>query len=93
MDDQGLNGSDYMDGYAGLSYVLPLGDRDEPVAVVAAPPEKTCADLDDDGDGINNCNDKCPGSAAGTAVGTDGCPVAAPEPTPEPMPEPKPFRG
>jgi len=42
---------------------------------VAAPPEKTCSDLDDDGDGVNNCNDKCPGSEAGQAIGPDGCPV------------------
>jgi hypothetical protein len=46
--------------------------------------------LDDDGDGVNNCNDKCPGTQAGTAIGPDGCPVPPPEPTPEP---PKPFRG
>ena len=52
-------------------------------------PQKTCADLDDDGDGINNCNDKCPGSMAGQAIGPDGCPV----PEPEPVMEPKPFRG
>ena len=38
-------------------------------------PQKTCADLDDDGDGVNNCNDKCPGSEAGQAIGPDGCPV------------------
>src|SRR5688572_24281319 len=41
----------------------------EPVPVVV----KTCADLDDDGDGVNNCNDKCPGSQAGQAIGPDGC--------------------
>jgi outer membrane autotransporter protein len=64
-----------------------------PTVVVAAPaaPAKTCADLDDDGDGVNNCMDKCPTSTAGQAVGPDGCPVPAPEP--EPVPEPKPFRG
>jgi len=56
---------------------------------VAPPPAKTCADLDDDAHGINNCNDTCPGSAAGTQVGADGCPV----PPPAPVMEPKPFRG
>ena len=44
----------------------------EPAPVVV---QKTCADLDDDGDGVNNCNDKCPGSEAGQAIGPDGCPV------------------
>jgi OOP family OmpA-OmpF porin len=84
----------FTDTYVGLSYVLPLGARTERVQVVetvAAAPVKTCADLDDDGDGVNNCDDKCPGSAAGTAVGADGCPVPVVEP--EPVMEPKPFRG
>ena len=54
--------------------MFPIGD----LAVAAPPPPppaKTCADLDDDGDGVNNCNDKCPGSQAGQAIGPDGCPV------------------
>jgi OOP family OmpA-OmpF porin len=42
---------------------------------VAAAPAPTCADKDDDGDGVNNCDDKCPGSQAGQAIGPDGCPV------------------
>ena len=57
--------------------------------VVAPPPAKTCVDLDDDGDGVNNCDDRCPGSTVGQAVAADGCPV----PAPEPVVEPKPFRG
>jgi hypothetical protein len=61
-----------------------------PVAVVEAAPAKTCADLDDDGDGVNNCNDKCMASPAGQAVAADGCPVPAVEP--EPVMEPKPYR-
>ena len=61
-----------------------------PEPVVAVAPAKTCADLDDDGDGVNNCNDKCPASPAGQAVGADGCAVPAAEP--EPVVEPKPFR-
>jgi OOP family OmpA-OmpF porin len=83
----------YLDGYVGVSYVLPLGSRAAPVAVVEAPPQKTCADLDDDADGVNNCDDKCPGTVAGTGVGADGCPMPAPQPEPEPVPEAKPFRG
>jgi OOP family OmpA-OmpF porin len=90
-DDQGDNG--FIDAYAGLSFLLPLGSRAEPVAPVAPAPAKTCADLDDDGDGVNNCDDKCPGSASGQAMGSDGCPVPAPAPEPEPEPAPKPFRG
>jgi len=30
---------------------------------------------DDDGDGINDANDKCPKTPAGTRVGADGCPL------------------
>jgi OOP family OmpA-OmpF porin len=91
MDDEGVSGDYYTDGYLGVSFLFPIGPEAVPVAEVVAPPQKTCADLDDDGDGVNNCDDKCPGSPAGTAVGADGCPVPAPEP--EPVPEPKPFRG
>jgi len=91
-DEDNDDTDSFMDAYVGLSFVLPLGSRAEPVAVVAAPPAKTCADLDDDSDGINNCDDKCPGSTAGQAVGADGCPLP-PAPEPEPVMEPKPFRG
>ncbi|WP_324529414.1 OmpA family protein, partial [Thermomonas sp.] len=46
-----------------------------PPVVQAPQPQTTCADLDDDGDGVNNCNDKCPGSQPGQTIGPDGCPV------------------
>ena len=38
------------------------------------PPAKDCRSMDDDKDGVNNCDDKCPGTPAGTIVGPDGCP-------------------
>jgi OOP family OmpA-OmpF porin len=91
MDDEGVSNDYYTDGYLGVSFLFPIGPEAVPVAEVVAPPQKTCADLDDDADGVNNCDDKCPGTVAGTAVGADGCPVPAPEP--EPVPEAKPFRG
>ena len=74
-----------------------LGFRKEFGAAAAPAPEPaevvvqtTCAELDDDSDGVNNCNDKCPTSASGEAVGPDGCALPAAEP--EPVMEPKPFR-
>jgi OOP family OmpA-OmpF porin len=87
-DDGGPSDDNYVDGYLGVEFIFPIGPEAEPVAPPPPPPAKTCADLDDDGDGVNNCDDKCPGSAAGVAMGPDGCPV----PPPEPVVEPKPYR-
>ena len=70
------NQEDYFnDLLASIGVTVALGP--EPVAPVAPAPvaETSCADLDDDGDGVNNCNDKCPGSQAGQTIGPDGCPV------------------
>jgi OOP family OmpA-OmpF porin len=64
----------YHDLLASVGVVIPLGP--EPMAPVGpAPVAPNCADMDDDGDGVNNCNDKCPGSQAGQTIGPDGCPV------------------
>ena len=60
------------DVLASVGVVIPLGP--EPTAPVGPAPT-TCADKDDDGDGVNNCDDRCPGSVAGQAIGPDGCPV------------------
>ncbi|WP_462116756.1 outer membrane beta-barrel protein, partial [Lysobacter xanthus] len=51
------------DVLASVGIVIPLGAL--PVAAPPPPPAVTCADKDDDGDGVNNCDDKCPGSTAG----------------------------
>ncbi|MBP8081004.1 MAG: OmpA family protein [Arenimonas sp.] len=75
LDDEGTSNDYYTDGYVGFSFVLPIGPEAVAAAPPPPPPAKTCADLDDDGDGVNNCNDKCPGSQAGQAIGPDGCPV------------------
>jgi len=91
-DDEAFSGEDsYVDRYFGAYFMFPLGAEAAPAPEPVPVAEKTCADLDDDGDGVNNCDDKCPGSTAGQPVGADGCPVPAPEP--EPVMEPKPFRG
>jgi OOP family OmpA-OmpF porin len=62
------------DVLASVGVVIPLGP--EPMAAVApAPVAPNCADSDSDGDGVNDCDDKCPGSQAGQTIGPDGCPV------------------
>ena len=63
------------DVLASVGVVIPLGPA--PVAAVPAPAPvaPSCADLDDDGDGVNNCDDKCPDSQPGQTIGPDGCPV------------------
>ena len=64
------------DVLASVGVVIPLGTKAVPVAPPPPPPPaQTCADLDDDGDGVNNCDDKCPGSQAGQTIGPDGCPA------------------
>lgn len=78
-DDQqariGQQEDQFIDVLASIGMTVALGP--EPVAPIApAPaPVQTCADMDDDGDGVNNCDDKCPGSQAGQTIGPDGCPV------------------
>ena len=74
-DEDRNDGEDwFQDVLASVGVVIPLGPA--PMAPVGpAPTPATCADKDDDGDGVNNCDDKCPGSTAGQAVGPDGCPV------------------
>ena len=67
--------SKFTDLLASVGMTIALGP--EPMAPVAPAPvaAASCADMDDDGDGVNNCNDKCPGSQAGQTIGPDGCPV------------------
>ena len=44
-----------------------------PVAYVAPPPPPAPVDGDDDGDGVPNSRDKCPGTPKGFKVDADGC--------------------
>ncbi len=61
---------------ASIGLVYRFGATAAPeVAAAPSQPSADCSAMDDDGDGVNNCNDKCPGSAAGQAIGPDGCPV------------------
>ena len=64
----------FTDLLASVGLTVALGP-DAVMAVAPAPMAPNCADMDDDGDGVNNCDDKCPGSQAGQTIGPDGCPV------------------
>lgn len=75
------NESSFVDAIAQVSMLVKLGAAPaapvEVVEEVVPPaPQPTCADLDDDGDGVNNCDDRCPNSQPGQTIGPDGCPVA-----------------
>ena len=77
-DDQqariGNQEDQFTDLLASIGLTIALGP--EPVAAIApAPVAPSCADMDSDGDGVNDCDDKCPGSQAGQTIGPDGCPV------------------
>ena len=64
----------FADILASVGLTVALGP-DAVAPVAPAPVAPSCADMDDDGDGVNNCDDKCPGSQAGQTIGPDGCPV------------------
>jgi len=70
-DFQDENG--FGDLLVSVGIVVPLGP--ETVAAPPPPPAESCADKDSDGDGVNDCDDKCPNSQAGQTIGPDGCPV------------------
>ena len=65
----------YGDWFLGFSVVARLGAPATAIvpAVAPAPAAADCSTMDSDGDGVNDCDDKCPNTAAGTIVGPDGC--------------------
>lgn len=66
----------YGDWFLGFSVVSRFGAPPAAPAPAVAPPPAApdCSTLDSDGDGVNDCEDKCPSTPAGTIVGPDGCP-------------------
>ena len=57
-----------------VGFVIPFGDKPQPIHVAAAKVDD-CATRDSDGDGVNDCDDKCPGTPKGTKVDSYGCPI------------------
>lgn len=61
----------------GISYLFGMGGT---TPTKAAPKEEaTTRVLDSDGDGVNDDNDRCPGTPAGASVDGKGCPIQAGE--------------
>jgi OOP family OmpA-OmpF porin len=61
-----------------VGFVIPFGDKPKPTQLAAAPvaaAADNCINHDTDHDGINDCDDKCPGTLAGAQVDEHGCPV------------------
>lgn len=69
---------EFHDMTVNVGFVIPFGPK--PVKTVAqveppapAPVAADCSTLDDDNDGVNNCNDKCSNSLSGVQVSKYGC--------------------
>ncbi len=58
-----------------LGFVIPLGEKPQAVAEAPAAPVDECASRDTDHDGVNDCDDKCPGTMKGSKVDDQGCPI------------------
>lgn len=71
----------FVDAIASVALLVNFGGEaaPPPTKTIENPPpakvETSCRDLDDDNDGVNNCDDRCPGTQAGVQVGPDGCPL------------------
>jgi OOP family OmpA-OmpF porin len=65
-----------------VGFVVPFGAKPKAVApkpYIAPPPPpevESCATMDSDGDGIDDCNDKCPGTLPGAKCDDQGCPIS-----------------
>lgn len=67
----------FTDWMVGVGVTMAIGGAPPPPVAeepAAPPPPPDCHDMDDDNDGVNNCDDRCPDTASGTVVGPDGCP-------------------
>jgi OOP family OmpA-OmpF porin len=58
-----------------LGFVIPLGEKPQPLAAAPAPVEECARGRDTDHDGVDDCDDKCPGTMSNTKVDDQGCPI------------------
>lgn len=75
---QGTN--EFHDMTVNVGFVVPFGDKPKAVEPPAPMPTPVavadCSTMDSDGDGVNDCLDKCPGTIAGSKVDANGCPIS-----------------
>jgi OOP family OmpA-OmpF porin len=57
-----------------LGFVIPFGEKPQAAAAPVTPVDE-CASRDSDRDGVNDCDDKCPGTMKGSKVDDQGCPI------------------
>jgi len=72
---------EFHDMTVNLGFVIPFGAKPTAakfeVPVAPAPtPVSDCSTLDSDADGVNDCEDRCPGTMSGTKVDPQGCPIS-----------------
>ncbi|MFO1418257.1 MAG: OmpA family protein [Methylotetracoccus sp.] len=74
IDKKAYNNSNPLnDLVVNAGFVIPLGDKPQAVAAAAPAPVDDCSTRDSDGDGVNDCDDKCPGTMKGAKVDEYGC--------------------
>ncbi len=69
------NTSVFNDLLVNVGFVIPFGEKPQKPAPIAAAPAPECSTRDSDHDGVNDCDDKCPGTPAGVKVDEFGCPI------------------
>ncbi|MDV3240243.1 MULTISPECIES: OmpA family protein [Methylocaldum] len=71
------NEDDFHDMVVNLGFVVPFGEKPRAVAEAEPTPAPAddCAARDSDRDGVNDCDDKCPGTMADSKVDDQGCPI------------------
>ncbi len=74
-------GDEFHDLVVNAGFVIPFGEKPRAVVPAAPTPEVApapvadCSTQDADSDGVNDCNDQCPGTISGTQVDSQGCPI------------------
>jgi OOP family OmpA-OmpF porin len=68
-------GSEFHDLVVNAGFVIPFGEKPRAAAKPEPVAAADCSTRDTDHDGVNDCDDKCPGTMAGAKVDDQGCPI------------------